>query len=224
MNVTRQFGLFAKYWLPGQVKTRLAATEGPHRAAALYEAFLRTSLARFAKASARRVLAFTPRDRRDDFAALAGDSWHLQPQSEGGLGRRMREYFASAFAAGFQQALLVGSDSPTLPLEIIDQAFAALQIHDVVLGPTTDGGYYLVGAAREVPNIFEGIPWSTPQVWQHTVDRLQAADIGFHVLQPWYDVDDRAALDRLSVELGDPSVTDPELLALRQVVGATNSG
>ncbi len=223
MNAKRQFGLFAKYWLPGQVKTRLAASEGPHRAAELYEAFLRTSLRRFAKVPAQRVLAFTPRDRRDDFAALAGVAWQLQPQSEGDLGGRMHDYFAAALAAGFQEVLLVGSDSPTLPLKLIDRAFAALRHHDVVLGPSTDGGYYLAGAARRVPDIFDGIDWSTSQVLPQTMDRLRAADIGCHVLEPWYDVDDRAALDRLSVELSDSAVADPELLALRQVVGATKS-
>jgi rSAM/selenodomain-associated transferase 1 len=220
---TRQFGLFAKYWQPGQVKTRLAATEGPQRAAELYKAFLQTSLERFAEVDARRVLGFTPRDRGDEFGELAGASWHLEPQSQGDLGRRMRDYFTSALAAGFQEVLLVGSDSPTLPLERIDQAFAALKNKDVVLGPTQDGGYYLVGAARRVPDIFENMPWSTSHLWRRTVDRLRAGEIGFCSLEPWYDVDDRTTLNRLRVELCRPDTADSALRALSDVVGATNS-
>ena len=118
----------------------------------------------------------------------------------------------------------VGSDSPTLPLDLVDRAFATLKNNDVVLGPTTDGGYYLVGAARRVPDIFDGILWSTSRVWQQTVERLCAADIAFGVLDSWYDVDDRATLERLCEELCGPDTAEPALLDLRGVVGATDSG
>ena len=81
--------------------------------------------------------------------------------------------------------VLIGSDSPTMPAQFIDDAFAALDSDPVVLGPSRDGGYYLVGAAGQVPPIFTEIDWSTPAVWRQTVDRLGKAGCRFAELPPW---------------------------------------
>jgi rSAM/selenodomain-associated transferase 1 len=222
-------GVFAKYWLPGAVKTRLAAHVGNEGAAALYKQFLKATLHRTRGVAQRRVLAFTPAGRRHEFAALAGSGWQCEPQAEGDLGTRMRRFFAEQLAeevssageertaAARRRVVLIGSDSPTIPVPFIQQAFAILDQVPLVLGPTPDGGYYLVGAAGRVPPIFGGIEWSTPQVWRQTVESLAAAGRPFARLPEWYDVDEPADLLRLREEASRLVRDDPvwkDLLAM----------
>ena len=206
MTATNQpirLGMFAKYWEPGSVKTRLARAIGETVAAEVYAAFVRTQVERYSQYTDP-VLAFTPGDRAAEFERLVQPltaHWQLQPQSEGDLGQRMRGYFEQAFAAGYERVLLVGSDTPTLPLKFIHQAHALLLMHDVVLGPSEDGGYYLLAARRQVPPVFTGIEWGSDQVFFRTMDKLQESRMLFAVLPTWYDVDDQADLDRLRAEL-----------------------
>jgi len=206
-KMAEALGLFAKYWQPGKVKTRLASSLGPERAASIYREFVFSMLSRLSVAADERVLAFSPEDRVDDFAeptfACWPKSWRLEPQSDGDLGTRMKNFFAKRFAEGYEQVVLLGTDSPNVPVDYVAQALRELQSHDVVLGPSEDGGYYLVGARRQVPAIFEGIPWSTPKVWQVTTDALRLAGNSFATLPPWYDVDERADYERLIVELAN---------------------
>ena len=99
--------------------------------------------------------------------------------------------------------MLIGSDSPTLPADYIQQAFERLQQHDAVLGPTEDGGYYLIGIRDAVPPVFDGVQWGSPQVWRQTVDRLHESKVRFATLPTWYDVDVLDDLERLQAELRD---------------------
>lgn len=214
--MSRQFGIFAKFWQPGAVKTRLAATVGEAAAARVHEACLRTLLERFAGVAERCVLAFAPADRRPEFAAVATERWALEPQDSGDLGRRMASHFALAFATGATRVVLIGSDSPTLPAASVDEAFDRLSTRaDAVFGPSEDGGYYLIGLSRPMAELFQGIPWGTGDVWPQTLKRL-AAGCRFDVLTPWYDIDTFADLGRLREELG--SDNNPQFANLRQIV------
>ena len=197
----RQLGMFAKYWAPGQVKTRLAAAIGAEAAARLHAVFVRTLLARFRATADRRVLAFSPSERRAEFEAILPAAWRLEPQAAGDLGRRMQHYFETALTAGAERVVLIGSDSPTLPAEYIEAAFDQLQSRPVVLGPAHDGGYYLVGAALKLPPIFDAIAWSQPTVFEATIARLQAAGREYGLLPAWHDVDTHDDLVRLKAEL-----------------------
>jgi len=198
---TDQLGIFAKYWEPGTVKTRLAATIGAEGAAQLYLASLRTLLDRFGGVAARRLLYGTPSQRQSEFASLANRQWIVRSQSDGDLGQRMKNYFVEAFQEDVERVVLIGSDSPTLPGEFVESAFAALSDCRVVLGPSEDGGYYLVGASQDVPPIFDGIDWSSPRVWDQTVSLLDEHAIAWQRLEPWYDVDDQSTLDKLCDEV-----------------------
>lgn len=189
-------GIFAKYWQPGQVKTRLAATIGDQRAAAIHRLFVESLLARFGNVADQRLIAFAPAAAERAFRELAGKAWQVAPQTTGDLGERMQHFFAAAMERA-ERVVLIGADSPDLPIEYIEQAFAALHAHDVVLGPAHDGGYYLVGAAGHVPPIFESVAWSTDRVWPQTLARLAAAGCRWHALPPWHDVDDHAGLTAL---------------------------
>jgi rSAM/selenodomain-associated transferase 1 len=203
--MTTQLGIFAKHWQPGAVKTRLAASIGEKTAAALHRCFVQTLLNRFQHVADRQALWFTPADSAEEFRQLDLGRWTLEPQASGDLGARVKHYFSSALSASDSlrplRTVLIGSDSPDLPLEYVDEAFDKLRSFPVVLGPATDGGYYLIGASQTVPPIFDNIPWSTPEVWTQTISRLTAAQIPYHVLPKWYDVDDFTGLRRLETSL-----------------------
>ncbi|HJT35605.1 MAG TPA: TIGR04282 family arsenosugar biosynthesis glycosyltransferase [Pirellulales bacterium] len=215
----RQLGVFAKFWEPGAVKTRLAAAIGGSAAARVHQACVSTLITRFNRTADRRVLCFTPAEREREFAAIAGPAWQLQPQATGDLGRRMRHYFETSFAAGVERAVLIGSDSPTLPITYVEEAFDRLAESPVVLGPSDDGGYYLIGLSRDIPDVFQGIDWSTSEVWRQTIGRLRAAGQSYYELPPWYDVDTGEDLLRLRDELTGPMADDVTLDALRQAIG-----
>ena len=189
MAAQRVLGLFAKAPRPGAVKTRLGAGPSPDWGACVARAFLLDTLARLSAVAGRRVLAFTPADAREDFAALAPSGCELTAQPDGDLGQRMSGFITAQLNAGAEAVVLLGADSPTLPIAYIEQAFAELRSADVVLGPALDGGYYLIGCGRRLPPIFEGVRWSTHHVLADTVARLVDPSWRLALLPPWYDVD-----------------------------------
>lgn len=214
MNV---LALLAKYWQPGAVKTRLAARWGGATAARLQQAFLECLLKRLENIGDERWLLFTPGGARAAFAELAGENWRLREQTCGDLGQRMAALFSDAFSAGATRVVLIGADSPNLPLSHIRRAFELLEHHRVVLCPAEDGGYCLLGARDNGLPIFTDIAWSTSQVYAQTIQRLRCADVSYASLPPWYDIDTPADLDRLCADLerGLKTETDASLIQLR---------
>jgi rSAM/selenodomain-associated transferase 1 len=211
-------GVFAKYWQAGGVKTRLSAALGEQQAATVYQQFVLALLRRLAHTADRRTIVYWPGDRAAKFAEAAGAQWETTPQDDGDLGARMHRFFQQAFDGGAGRVVVIGSDSPTLPSEFIERAFSLLDDHDVVLGPSTDGGYYLIGAAGRVPPVFDGVHWSTSSVWPQTIGRLEAAGLRYATLEVWYDVDDFEDLRRLHDELASRPAPDAATKRLRQVV------
>jgi rSAM/selenodomain-associated transferase 1 len=183
----RVLGLFAKWPAPGAAKTRLCAGRPAEWGARVARAFLLDTLERLAGVGDRRVLAFAPPAAQADFAALVRGCFALAPQAAGDLGERLVRFAAEQFAAGAGSLVLVGADSPTLPVEYVERAFAELGRADVVLGPATDGGYYLIGFGSRVPPVFDGIAWGTSRTLADTVARLAGWRLA--LLPPWYDVD-----------------------------------
>ena len=104
--------------------------------------------------------------------------------------------------------MLVGSDNPTLPREPLEEGCAWLETHDLTIGPSVDGGYYLIGQRWPCPGVFEGIDWSTPRVYRQTLARAAHLRLRVHAVREWYDVDEAADLDRLQLDLATspPSV------------------
>ncbi len=185
----RVLGLLVKQPLPGRVKTRLAAETSPEWAARVAAAFLADMVERLSKIEARRVLAFAPPSAETLFSSLTHGRFILVPQVEGDLGQRLAAFFTDQFRSGAPTAVLLGIDSPTLPVAYIEEAFEKLEHADVVLGPATDGGYYLVGCAGRIPPIFSDMPWSQPGVLGETIARLPNSGWRLDLLPPWYDVD-----------------------------------
>jgi len=222
-------GVFAKYWQPGNVKTRLAASIGNENAARLYRQFVRQTLARQSLTAQSRSVWIWPADKQDEFRQLQDElpsqqRWTTQVQPRGDLGRKMQAFFHQTLGHNFQgqtlsRVVLIGSDSPDLPATLIDQAFAALADHDCVLGPSHDGGYYLIGLGRMCDSIFEDIPWSSSEVLPLTLQRLKQASQAVHLLPHWNDIDDLCDLQQLEsrlrnqTRLSQLNMMDHQLLA-----------
>jgi rSAM/selenodomain-associated transferase 1 len=199
----RVLGLFAKEPRPGRVKTRLAAESSADWAAQVAAAFLHDLVDRLAGVEARRMLVFSPPDAGAYFAELARDRFALAAQADGDLGRRLAVFFEDQLRTGADAVVVLGTDSPTVPLDHVEQAFRELERADVVLGPAVDGGYYLLGCAPHpsllssgkgargegLPPLFAGIAWGTSRVLADTVARLADPAWRLAVLPPWYDVD-----------------------------------
>jgi rSAM/selenodomain-associated transferase 1 len=187
--------VFAKNPIPNEVKTRLIPPLSPEQAATLYAAFLTDWCEILAELSdVDLIIAYTPAEAQPDLQALIGDDAIYIPQVGTDLGERLTSATQWAAEHGWTKILLVGSDSPTLPISYISQALTLLDSRNIVIGPSTDGGYYLIGFSVEtlattIPHVFEDIVWSTAEVFQQTVARIHAAEATLGLLPPWYDID-----------------------------------
>ncbi len=195
--------IFAKAPVPGQVKTRLVPPLTPEEAATVARACLETTLRRFVPAVDAVFTVFLDGDADPALRALAQElRVPIFPQVGADLGARLATAFRSLREGGASKILALGSDSPTLDPAWIASAVAALDAHDVVIGPTEDGGYYLIGVRGTVEGIFEKIPWSTDGVARATLERAAALRLRVRQLPVWYDVDDVASLRRAMRDLG----------------------
>jgi len=182
-------GIFVKQPVAGAVKTRLAREIGDERAAELYAVFLNATVAQHRHTAERRVLCFAPREAEAFFQSLSQGDYELWPQPEADLGERMRAFFAEHLRREDDRVVVIGSDSPTLPLEFVEQAFHLLGERECVIGPATDGGYYLLGLRGRLLPLFQEMSWSNDRVLEQTIDRLETAGCVPALLPVWYDVD-----------------------------------
>jgi uncharacterized protein len=190
----------------GASKTRLSPPLRPDECASISGCFIR-DLARTVAAVAQDgdgtgYALYTPRGSEAALLSLLPSGFNLMPQVEGGFGERLRQGTIDLLAAGHSGAILINSDSPTLPASILREAADAVGRGDnVVLSPAFDGGYTLIGLSRPHTRLFADIPWSTSDVYRLTLDR--AREIGLPVVNVpgWYDVDDATSLRMLEAEL-----------------------
>ena len=201
--------VFAKRPEPGTVKTRLTALLTPEEAARLYEAFLCDALRQYrALGVAVRLYFGPPAGAVADGLVPEGVSVHLQQGP--GLGARMKVAFVESFAAGFERLVIIGTDHPTLPSAFIAQAFEALaQPQAVSIGPSDDGGFYLLGMNDFYPELFHDMRYSHADVFAQTLARAARTQAHLTVLPPWYDVDTPESLHRLVAELDGGAVEVP---------------
>ena len=179
----------AKQPIPGQTKTRLCPPLSHAQAADLYECLLRDTLDVMRKvADVKCVIGFLPEDARDYFQQLAPDM-QLTCQYGASLGERLDHVLTEALMSGSQRVVVMDSDSPTLPVEYVSQAFDQLDEADVVIGPTRDGGYYLIGMKRPQPHLLRQVQMSTPRVLADTLTLARATGLSVSLLPAWYDVD-----------------------------------
>ena len=148
-------------------------------------------------------IAFTPSDGREALETLLPPGLQWTPQQGEELGARMRIAIEEAYDAGFGPIVLIGTDSPTLPSSILQTAIDLLGSDqaDVALGPSLDGGYYLIGVRKPFAGLFDDVAWSTSSAYQDTVHNITATGLRLAELSIWYDVDTFADLARLRAEL-----------------------
>lgn len=191
--------MMAKYPEPGQVKTRLATDVGVEHACELYRHFILDLLHNLSSEAWSLRLALYPWEKKEAMVTVVGGEILQIPQRGNDLGERMEHVFREIFAAGFQDVVLIGSDAPDLLAEFITEAFDALTNHDAVIGPASDGGYYLVGFRRAAfrENLFMQVPWSAPDTFSEQLKRFRDCALQFYILPTWRDIDTLADLKKM---------------------------
>ena len=199
--------LMAKAPREGEVKTRLFGALSPGEAKQLYIAFLSDTFALMEEVMEEReelslALCYTPEGEEEAFEEVEREGSLMIPQRGENLGERLTNCFTDLFAIGFQSVVVIGADSPTLPGAYVFDAFECFETDDdVVIGPTEDGGYYLVGMRKLHRRIFEDIPWGGDGTLAATIDRAREAELDLVLLPEWHDVDTPEDFERLKREL-----------------------
>ena len=195
----------------GQVKTRLTPPLTSEEAAALNTCFLRDTTAAISTAApeetARGIAVYTPVGAESAYTEILPVEFQLVPQRGATFGERLMFAMEDLFQLGFASVCLIDSDSPTVPQTAFARAATILaQPEDaVVLGPSDDGGYYLIGLKKLHRGVFDDIAWSSERVLEQTIERARQMNLKVHLLPTWYDVDDRMTLRRLCDELFGPN-------------------
>ena len=194
--------MMAKRPAVGQTKTRLAPPLSTEQAASLYACFLKDTLALVRQVpGVQAAIAYWPANEHQYFSQLAKD-FELLPQAGADLGARLDHTLAHFFQQGCRYAVVMDSDSPTLPVACLRAAFLQLEAGaEVVLGPCDDGGYYLIGMKRPFPRLLREVHMSTPSVTADTLALAAQDGVQVSLLPAWYDVDDLRSLEQLAKEL-----------------------
>ncbi len=175
------------------VKTRLSKSLGREIVVNLYKNFVLDVLEMLQTGRHTVVICFYPPQALHEITSWLGrdHGYDYLPQQGDDLGQRMENAFDKMFYKGYQRAILMGTDFPDLPGRIIDEAFESLHKNDVVIGPTVDGGYYLIGFNSHsfLPAVFDKMPWGSDSVFQKTVTVLKSNRSRIHFLPPWRDID-----------------------------------
>jgi len=216
--------LFARTPVPGRVKSRFQPRLSPEQACALHCAATSDTAALLAEALPHPALWLFLSEAAsgsDADGPMAGEivlppRFRCALQSEGHLGDRMGAAFTRALSGGARRVVIFGSDSPTLPRSVPPLAFHHLQESDLVVGPTDDGGYYLIGCRRFDPALFEGVEWSTPRTCAQTL--ANAAKLGYRasLLDRWFDLDSWSDIGRLLADARRGTPLPPHLEAFFQ--------
>lgn len=179
--------IFVKNPEKGKVKTRLAKTVGDDKAYKIYLKLLNFTIQVVKKVDAKKQIWYS--SFIDDSDGLGGPDFKKKLQHGKNLGQRMLKAFQSGFEDHFEKIVIIGSDCPGITPKIINDAFTGLNQNEVVIGPSEDGGYYLLGLRKLIPGIFEDIPWSTEQVFFETVNVLKKEEKDFELLPVLNDID-----------------------------------
>lgn len=220
--------IMAKAPRPGAVKTRLASSLSPRAVTDFYGCLLDDTLALARSLSGVDVAIMCPRSDVNELMQLAGQETMVVPQKGEGLAAGLTSVFAH-FADGRRRTIAFNSDSPHLPRSVLEKAFETLAVHDVVVGPTHDGGYYLIGAKASYPALFANDGMGTSSALERLLSRTRALELSVAFADPFYDVDVLEDLTRLTEELRETPASAPktaqwlkqwEFAAARQRTGA----
>ena len=201
MQLADQLTIFTRYPEPGLTKTRLIGALGVDGAAALQKELTEKTVQKFDQLVKTSTVEPVIYFEGGDLASMQNWLGHerlYKPQGHGNLGEKLKKAFGDAFSAGAQRVVTIGCDCPDLNKEHIGRAFDALYLKDLVLGPATDGGYYLIGLQRPLDALFENIPWGTDKVFKTTVALAQKLGLSIEILEELHDVDRPADLEYIN--------------------------
>jgi hypothetical protein len=201
MTYRRNLGIFVRSPEAGKVKTRLVPPLSAEHARDLYGAFIQDLFARVEKLRKVRVTVFVADGDPAAVQAVAPAAFRVVAQSDGDLGERLQAAFRHLLDGDGAMAVIIGSDSPDVPLPFVKRAFLKLKHRDVVVGPASDGGYYLIGLTQPHPELFQGPTWGTPNVLMDTLAIARDQSLSCSLLPLWYDVDDSHGLALLKAML-----------------------
>jgi rSAM/selenodomain-associated transferase 1 len=186
----------------GKVKTRMQSALSPEQCAGLYGAFLGDAIdVSLSLEGMAHFLAYMPIESKSAFERMVPVGMKFIPQIGTNLGAVMNGLMGSLFAKKYSPVVLVGSDIPTLQPATVRQALSALKFNDVCLGPSSDGGYYLIGANKPVNALFQDIPWSTSRVLGLTLEKAALEGLKIALLEELADVDTAEELKSLEIEI-----------------------
>lgn len=190
---------FIKYPIKGQVKTRLSAELGTDIVVELYGQFILDTLSTLQQLNVPFRICYHPDSAKEKLIEWLGGQYSYMAQTGANLGQRMKNAFAKTFNDDFSRAVIIGSDIPDLPADFLIQALHALESHNAVIGPSRDGGYYLIGFPQShfLQEAFENITWGGDTVFRQTVEILNRHLRSVYILPQWYDVDTLADLNGL---------------------------
>jgi rSAM/selenodomain-associated transferase 1 len=215
----RRIAVFARWPMPGRVKSRLSPALPPPLACALHRGMIEDTLEAVARSACDARLLYwadAPGDRRG-FVAPPG--FEERDQEGADLGERLARAFGELLRAPEDRALVVGSDCPALEPARLADAFDALDAHELVLGPTRDGGYYLIGLSRAAPALFQGIEWGTASVHAQTLERARASGLTAAELGVLDDIDTPADLVRFVAAGADAAPRATHTRAALEAIG-----
>ncbi|MCF6149788.1 MAG: glycosyltransferase [Candidatus Kuenenia sp.] len=183
--------LFVKYPKKGRVKTRLALETDDDFATEIYACFIKDSLSRFQNIKGDLIPFISEKNKISLFQKKFDFTKKCYDQSSGHLGIRMKHAMKVMFNDKYDHVVIIGSDCPDLPVSYINNAFSRLLKNDVVIGPATDGGYYLIGSSnpKTLNILFTNIDWSTDKVLLQTIDRINSEGFSYYLLNEWCDID-----------------------------------
>ena len=189
----------ARYPNVGSVKTRLGESLGHEEATNLYLCFLKDIIEKVNRLSVPFFIYFTPKNKMEDFELLLGNNLTYVPQIGDDLNQILYNGFRTSLKMGYNSSIALASDIPDLPESILNEAVLKLKTFDSVIGPSIDGGYYLIGLQKNAvrKNLFQGITWSTEKVYAETMNKIKEEKISCYPLTPWGDVDVIDDLERL---------------------------
>ncbi len=200
--MNRSIIIMTKVPRAGNVKTRLQPFLSPAECETLAEAFLADAISKVRGVCDRLIVAFAPENEKSYFDKFTAENLTLVAQRGADLGEKMFQAFEFAFDSNSNaNALIIGTDSPTFPVEFIESAFDFLEKNaETVLGTTDDGGFYLLGLRENHSPIFEDVEWSSPQVFTQTTRNIERLKLTLQLVPAWYDVDAPEDLRRLRDE------------------------
>ena len=181
--------LMTRVPIPGKTKTRLETHFTPEQCAKLHTCFIKDIYETASAVDADIFVYYTPYKYRHILSGILGSKALLRPQIDGGLGDRMLQTIKECLSEGYDKCLLIGTDIPTISEEMLTTAFFKLDENEIVVGPTFDGGYYLIGMKKAYNEIFDNTFYGVKSVFENTMLHIRNLGVSCSVINEWYDID-----------------------------------